>query len=369
MLDNWTSRSARLLAVLCLVAVAAFGVGCGKTSGEEDDAGGTGQADRSAQAKVEGGGSKAAPIEEVAEGETVTIGFSNYAGVIPLYQAMIAGAKETAKGYNWDVVVTDAQFDLPKQISDVQALIARRVDVILISPMDVDALLPAYKAAAEAGIPMVSIANRLNPKHKAYENAFVGIPSVKLGELETEALVEAMGGKGDFLRIKGPSGIAFVRDSAVGTDEVLAEHRGMNEVFSQNAKVLSAEEGFRIARDGLTAHPNVKGIWAQDDELAVGAVRALQRRGLAGKVPVGWNGGTPQAMDLAAKGYLVGPVLPTYQWGKDAVDLLHASMVERADLPFETESANFMLKTPQQAKELIAECPEKPMEIWCLGRK
>jgi hypothetical protein len=74
-------------------------------------------------------------------------------------------------------------------------------------------------------------------------------------------------------------------------------------------------------------------------------------------------------MDLAAKGLLVGVVLPSYSWGETAVNALHAAVTGEAELPWETESANFVLESADQAKELIAECPDKPMEVWCLGRK
>jgi ABC-type sugar transport system substrate-binding protein len=239
--------------------------------------------------------------------------------------------------------------------------------VILISPADEDALLPAYKAAAEAGIPMISIANRLNTKNKAWENAFFGMDLVKMGRIETEELIEAIGGSGKIMRIMGPSGIAFVRDSKAGMDQALADNPDVEVVFEQNAKAISADEGFRITQDALTANPDIKGVWAQEDEIATGVVRALQDRGV--DIPVAWNGGTPAAMDLAADGKLVGVVLGSYEWGKSAVDGLHAAVSGEAELPFETESEFFALDGAEHAKELIAKCPENPKEGWCLGRK
>ena len=355
----------RLLLAVCLVGVGIFTAAC-KTSDDSSDSGSAGATPAARTSNPQTGGTKAAKIKKTGD-KKLTIGFANYAAVIPLYQSMIAGVKDEAAKNGWKVVVTDSQFDPGKEVNDVMSLIAQHVDVIICSPGDEDALLPAYKAAADAGIPMISIANQLNPKENAWELGYVGLSSVKMGEIETQKLIDAIDGKGDILRLQGPAGIAFVRDTKTGMDNVLAKNPDVKVVFQQNAKILSPEEGFRLANDGLTAHPDAKGIWAQDDEIAVGAVRALQKKKL--NIPVSWNGGTPQAMDLAAEGKLVGIVLPTYDWGQKTVQLIHDSAVNGTAFPYNTESSNFPLDSAQQAKDLIAKCPDNPKQIWCLGRK
>jgi ABC-type sugar transport system substrate-binding protein len=356
------THSPRRTAVL-LILLAALALGaCGETSGEGGE---PGSGDSGASGS---GASSAVPLTEV-EGDQLTIGFSNYASVIPFYQSMIAGVKDAAAKYGWTVEVTDSGFDPSKQLADVQSLITREVDVLIISPGDQDALVPAYQAAAEAGIPVVSIANRPAEAGIAYETAFYGPSLQRLGELMTEQLVTALDGKGDVLQVKGPPGIAFVRETQVGAEKVLAQNPGVKFVFSQSTKQLTAEEAFRVAQDGLTAHPNVDGGWAQDDELAVGLIRALEKRNLAGKIPVAWNGGTPQAMDLAADGQLIGVILPTYQWGTGAVERIHGAVTGGEAFEGPVDAPMFPLESAQQAKELIAECPETPKELWCLSRK
>lgn len=347
-----------VLALLAAVVLSA----CGRTSGDAGDSGSSGSGASDA------GASSAVPLTDV-EGEQLTIGFSNYASVIPFYQSMIAGVKDAAEKYGWTVEVTDSGFDPSKQLADVQSLITREVDVLIISPGDQDALVPAYQAAAEAGIPVVSIANRPGAPGLEYETGFYGVSNQRLGELMTEQLVTALDGKGDVLQVKGPPGIAFVRETQVGAEKVLAQNPGVRFVFSQSAKQLTAEDGFRVAQDGLTAHPDVQGAWAQDDEIAVGVIRALQKRNLAGKIPVAWNGGTPQAMDLAADGQLIGVILPTYQWGTGAVERIHGAVAEGKAFEGPVDAPMFQLESAQQAKDLVAKCPQTPSELWCLARK
>jgi ABC-type sugar transport system substrate-binding protein len=357
-LGRTLSRPA-LLAIPCAALLALATSGCGKTSGAPESSGGS-----------NGGGSSsgAVPLSKVKNGP-LTIGFSNYASVIPFYQSMIAGVKDEAAKYGWKVEVTDSGFDPNKQLADVTSLITRRVDVLVISPGDQDALVPAYQAAAQAGIPVVSIANRPNRAGLRYETAFFGVSNERLGENMTRELVRAMKRKGDVLQVKGPPGIAFAAETAAGAARVFAQNPGMKVVYSQSTKQLSAEEGFRVAQDGLTAHPAVQGGWAADDELAVGLIRALQKRNLAGRIPVTWNGGTPQTMDLAAKGQLIGIILPTYSWGTGAIDRVHGAVANGRPFAGAVNAPMFPLKSAKQARELIARCPQTPRQLWCLGRR
>lgn len=362
---NPRSTSGRALFIFACVALLALALAaCGKTSGDSSttsSGGGGGGGGESS------GESAAVPLTELEEGN-LKVGFSNYAAVIPFYQAMIAGVEEGGKKYGWDVELTDSKFDPNQQLSDIQSLITRGVDLLIVSPGDQNALLPAYQEAAREGVPIVSIANSLAPANESYETAFFGESNEELGELMTKALVEAMGGKGDVIQVNGPPGIDFVTETGEGAKKVFGETPDVKVVFEQGTKELSAEEGLRVGQTGLTAHPDIQGGWANDDELAVGLVRALSERGLAGKVPVGWNGGTAQAMDLAAKGQLVGPVLPTYTWGSDVMDHIHAAIEGEEEFSGHVKAPMFELKSPAQAKELIAKCPQEPKQIWCLGR-
>ena len=345
-----------LRALGCALVVIVALTACGRTSGTVHTS--TGAA---------GSGRGAVPFR-AEKGHKLTIGFSNYLAVIPFYRAMIAGVKKQASEYGWNVVVTDSNADPSHQQTDIQSLIARKVDALLVSPGDENALIPAYKAAAAAHIPVVSIANRLSPAGARYQTAYYGIPLERLGQLQAQALVKAMHGKGNVLQVTGPPGIAFVTQTAVGSKEVFGQHPGVKVVFSQATNALAASEGFRVAQDGLSAKPNIQGAWAQDDEVAVGVVRALQLRGLAGKIPVAWNGGTPDTMDMAAKGELVGVILPTYQWGMAVVREIHAAVDDGQPFTESHYGSMFLLRSAAQARSLIAQCPATPDEVWCLGR-
>jgi ribose transport system substrate-binding protein len=358
-----------LFALVCVALLSALLAACGSSSSSTSGDSTSNDTTAEEAGGSEAGGGEATPVSDV-EGEELTIGVSNYAGILPFYQAMTAGIEEQAGEYGWSVEVTDSKFDPNKQLSDVQTLITRGADVIVISPANETALLPAYQEAAAKGVPIISIANRLTDEGAEFESAFYGLSYEELYGLAAENLIEAIGGKGQVAQINGPKGILFVTEAEQGAKAAFeGAAPEIEAVFSQNAKELSAAEGLRMTQIALTKNPQIAGVWANDDELAVGVHTALQEKGLAGKVMIAWAGGTAQTMDLAAEGALVGPVVPTYTWGTGVVEKIHGAVAEGEEFAGAVDPPFIELTSAKQAQELIDQCPEEPSQLWCLGRE
>ena len=297
--------------------------------------------------------------------KTFTIGISHYALVIPFYRAMQAGFVAGAKKYGMKVVATDSEFDPNKQVSNIQSLIARKVDALVVSPGDANALIPAYKAAQKAHIPIISIANHLSPAGKKYETSFYGRPWDQVSALRTERLAKLLKGKGNIIAIRGPSGVAFVQDDKAGFDRVLRKYPGIKVVFAQNAKDLSLGEGLRLTQDALTANPKVDGVWVEADDLATGAARALKARGLAGKVPVVSMDGAPSALRLIAEGVITLTIaLPTYSWGIDQMRIVYGNLAQQKRIPKYVPS-QLIVATKANVASLLAQCKRTPAQVWC----
>ncbi|HKP17000.1 MAG TPA: sugar ABC transporter substrate-binding protein [Gaiellaceae bacterium] len=297
--------------------------------------------------------------------KTFTIGISHYALVIPFYRAMQTGFQAGAKRYGVKLVTTDSGFDPSKQVSNIQSLIARKVDAIVVSPGDASALIPAYKAAAAAKIPVFSIANHLAPAGRKYETSFYGRPWDQVSALRTERLARLMKGKGNVIVIRGPSGIAFVQEDKAGFERVMKKNPGIKVVFAQNAKDLSVGEGLRLAQDALTANPKIDGVWVENDDLAAGVARALESRGLAGKVPVVSMDGTAQGFQLISKGILTLTVaLPTYSWGADQIRIAAGLVKTKKAVPKYVPS-QLIFATKANVGSLLAQCKSTPAQVWC----
>ena len=299
----------------------------------------------------------------------ITIGLSHYALVIPFYRSMTAGFQATARKYGWKVVVTDSNFDPSKQISNIESLIARHVDVIVASPGDANALIPAYKEAQAAGIPIFSIANNIGAGGLKYEKGFYGADQAGIAARRTQFLASKLNGKGDVIAIRGPSPIYFVVQDKIGYERVMKKYPDIHTVFDQNAKDLSPDEGLRLGQDAFTAHPNVQGVWVENDDLATGVDQVMRSRGVAGKIPFVSMDGSPQAFDLIKKGDLTYTLaLPTYLWAQTFTTLLHSFLVDHKTLPKNMRGPVFGVTKANVAK-FAAQCVQRPQEVWCGGKK
>jgi ribose transport system substrate-binding protein len=248
--------------------------------------------------------------------EKFTIGVSLASPTIPLYVAMAQGIRDKAAELGVEVVFTEANEDAVQQLNDVQDLIAQGVDGILISPIDAEAAIPAYEDARAAGIAIFSIARNTDPE---VEDGFIGAPWGKFGEQIAAWTCEAAGGEGKIAMLKGPAGASFVEDMAAAYKEYMGgQCSGMQIVFENNNVPLTADNGLKSAQDALAANPDLKVIYANNDDLATGAIQALEEQGVAmDQVLVTGFDGTPEGVELVKEGKLDYTIaLRPYHWGQ-----------------------------------------------------
>jgi ribose transport system substrate-binding protein len=247
------------------------------------------------------------------------IGVAFYSQTIPLYVEMRTGMEAEAAKRGVDLEFQYSGPDAQQQSNQIANFVTKKVDLILCSPFDKNALLNAYKAARAAGVPVISVANSI--ASTADEDAYVGSDWAKFGVLEMTAAVKAIGGKGTVGIIEGPPPISFVFGWDQGVQSVLAKNPGVIPVKLNGG--LTIEAGLTEASNILTAHPDVKAIVSVSDELAEGTAQALKERGIApGKVWVGGWDGYPQVVDMIKNNAGIDYTISNrgYTWGVLAVD-------------------------------------------------
>lgn len=248
------------------------------------------------------------------------IGVAFYSQTIPLYVEMRAGMEAEAAKRGVDLEFQYSGPDALQQSNQIANFVTKKVDLILCSPFNKDALLNAYKGARAAGIPIISVANSL--ASTADEDAYVGSDWSKFGVMEMTAAIKAIGGKGPIALIEGPPPISFVYGWDQGVQSVLAKNPDVTVAAKLNG-ALTIEAGVTEASNILTAHPDVKAIVAVSDELAEGAAQALKERGIPpGKVFVaGWDG-YPSVVAMIKNNSGIDYTISNrgYTWGVLAVD-------------------------------------------------
>lgn len=190
---------------------------------------------------------------------------------------MTEGIKAEAEENGADLILLDAGNDAQKQISQIENLIAQKVDVILVAAVDADAIVPALEMAENAGIPLVGVNMLINTDKPYY---YAGPNDVEAGELEAQYIMDQIGGKGNVLILEGPIGTSAQLQRMEGNQNVLAKYPDVK-VLAHKPANWSREEALTLTENWLQAFEGqIDGIIAHNDEMALGAIQALEAKGV-----------------------------------------------------------------------------------------
>jgi ribose transport system substrate-binding protein len=263
--------------------------GCANT-GEEAPAPGSGsggeQVVRESQAPAEGEGCTLETYGgtgvEALELGGAKVGFSQSEPDSASFRAAeTQSIRDEAAAVGAELVVTNANAELPKQISDIQDLINQGVQLLIVAPVNSDGLDPALSAATEAGIPVITIDRKVTNEHCNDYLTFIGSDFYDQGERAADALAEASGGEGQVAILLGSSGNNVTDQRNAGFKEkVAADHPGLEVVVEQTAN-FAREEGQTVTEQLLQSNPEITAVYAHNDEMALGAVTAIQAAGRA----------------------------------------------------------------------------------------
>jgi ribose transport system substrate-binding protein len=182
------------------------------------------------------------------------------------------------------LVYTDAAGSSAKQASDVSSMIAQGVDAIFLPPREDKPLVPVILAARDAGIPVFLIDRDVDhtmAKPGQDYVTFIGSDFVNEGNRIAEWVVKNANGKSKIIELEGTTGSSPANDRKKGFDEIIAKHPEFKIVASQSGD-FARDKGRQVAETLLQAHPEADIIYAHNDEMAIGAIAALEA---AGKKP------------------------------------------------------------------------------------
>ncbi|NLJ75285.1 MAG: D-ribose ABC transporter substrate-binding protein, partial [Firmicutes bacterium] len=205
---------------------------------------------------------------------------------------------EAAKEAQVRLVVTNAEDSAAKQLSQVEDLITRKPDLLLLAPVDSDVLVSAVEAAHRANIPVITIDRTVNSDKVL---TFIGVDDVAGGRAAGEYVVDRLNGKGNVIMLEGVMGSSAQRDRAQGFEEVISQYEGMKMLAKQTAN-FNRVEGMNVTENLLQAHPDVDAIFAQNDEMALGALRAIEAAQKQGQIIVVGFDADPEAKDAVRLG-------------------------------------------------------------------
>jgi len=225
-----------------------------------------------------------AEVPKLAQKGTYKVGFAQTESNNPWRIAQTNSMKAEAEKLGYQLVYTDAAGSAAKQVADVNSMIAQGVDVIFLAPREEKPLIPAVMAAKKAGIPVILLDRSVDPSlAKAGEDylTFIGSNFVEEGKRIAEWLAKNANGKSKIIELEGTTGSSPANDRKKGFDEAIKAAGGFEIVASQTGD-FARDKGRQVAEALLQAHPDADIIYAHNDEMAMGAIAALEA---AGKVP------------------------------------------------------------------------------------
>ena len=232
-----------LLVLIAIVAMAMVIVGC--SSGDK----------------------KAAPK---ADGKKIVVGFSVSTQNNPFFVDLAKGVNAKAKDLGVTVKVVDAQNDPAKQANDVADLLQQNISVLLVNPVDSAAISTSVKAANKANIPVVCLDRSADQGTVA---SLVASDNVKGGEMAAEYIIKKLGDKVKVAELEGIPGASATRERGQGFHKI-ADAK-LTVVAKQSAD-FDRSKGLTVAENMLQANPGIQAIFAQNDEMALGAIEAAK---------------------------------------------------------------------------------------------
>jgi len=198
--------------------------------------------------------------------------------IVMLERALQAKARELGV----KLIVNDAQRSAERQVQQVENFIAQRVDAILLNPCEVEASSPAVDKALAAGIPIVNV----NSETRSAPTAFVGSRDEESAELAMEFIARRLNGRGNVVMMHGFLGQAAQLKRDRGARAVLARHPGLKLLADQTAEWDRAK-AVTLMENWIQAHgTNLHAVFAQNDEMGLGALIALEQARLKDRVVV-----------------------------------------------------------------------------------
>ncbi|MEG3694335.1 ribose ABC transporter substrate-binding protein RbsB [Vibrio coralliirubri] len=250
----------------------------------------------------------------------------------PFFVTMKDGAEAKAEELGYKLIVLDSQNDPSKELSNIEDLTIRGVKAILINPTDSDAVSNAIRIANRSDIPVLTLdrgASRGDVvSHIASDNV-IG------GEMAGHFIMEKVGEKAKVIQLEGIAGTSAARERGEGF---------MNAVNGSDLELLASQpadfdrtKGLNVMENLLAANPDVQAVFAQNDEMALGALRAVQASGKEVMI-VGFDG-TEDGIAAVNRGLLGATVA-------QQPDLIGSLGIEMADKVLKGETVDEYVPVP-----------------------
>lgn len=236
----------------------------------------------------------------------------------PFFVDLKSGIESEAKKSGYDVVVLDSQNDPAKEVSNMEDISVKNVDIVLLNPVDSDSAIASVMVANNLELPVITV-DRASNGGKVVSH--VASDNVEGGKMAAKYLVKKLGNEGNIVELEGIAGSSATRDRGAGFD---------NEIKDSNLKIITKQsadfdrtKGLSVMENIIQSKSNINAVFAQNDEMALGALKALQDANMNDVLVVGFDA-TDDAVASVQKGDMAATIAQQPKLiGETAVNLAH----------------------------------------------
>ncbi|GMO00111.1 ribose ABC transporter substrate-binding protein RbsB [Parageobacillus thermoglucosidasius] len=241
--------------------------------------------------------------EETKKDGSMKIGLSISTLNNPFFVTLKEGSEKAAKEEGVELIVVDAQNDSAKQINDIEDLIQQDVDLILVNPTDSSAVTSAIESANSANIPVITVDRSADGGNVA---THIASDNIAGGKMAGEFLLEQLKNGGNIVELEGIPGSSAARERGEGFHQVIDKASNVKVVAKQAADFDRAK-GLSVMENILQSHKDIQAVFAHNDEMALGALEALEARGMKDVLVVGFDA-TEDAVKAVKEGKMAATV-------------------------------------------------------------
>lgn len=251
-------------------------------------------------------------------GDSFTIGFSNCSQDTPFFANMTPIIEDYAKEKGIEVISLNADNDTAKQNKDIQDLISRGIDVLIINPVNEDGATAGIEACNKKDIPVITVDKNVTTGNTAW----VGRDNKEMGRLVGERLIELLGGEsatGTVLEIQGTAGSTTMMDRRDGFNEAMEKAPGLKIVQSSYCD-YDRSKAIPATQDLLQANKDVVAIFGHNDDMALGAAQVCKEQNMTDVLVCGVDGLMEAVLKIETDEYHITSSNDPVLLGQTAVD-------------------------------------------------
>ncbi len=265
----------------------------------------------------------------------VKVGFAVSTQNNPFFVDMKNGLEEKAAELGYEVLMVDAQDDAAKQLSSIEDLIMKGIDVLVVNPVDGDAVVTAIESANQADIPVITVDRGANG---GQITSHISSDNVAGGKMAADFIAKELNETAKVVELEGIPGTSAARDRGKGFNQGVAEYDNIEVIASQPADFNRAK-GMTVMENILQSHQEIDAVFAHNDGMALGAMEAITGAGREDEIMiVGFD-----AIDDAVKAVQDGKLAATIA---QQPDLIGKMAVETAEKIVNDNDVDEYIKVP-----------------------